>query len=164
MNSINKWHKKYSIKEYIFYNSDKIIAWILAPLIIAILFYFDGNSWKWEEISPISMPPFVRIILSAFVYWTFWALLYYLRVYQFLYYFLPAKEFKVIKALIWLWLIGFTYTVVTPFLVLVTNLIIMICYNLLTLLLYIAPPIFFAILIWWLVYMYKKQKRTKKFS
>lgn len=154
------WYKKYTFKKYILNNYEKIIAWILTPLFIAILFYFDWNSWEWEEINPISMPPFIRIVLSAFVYSSFWAFLYFIRFYQLLYHLLPRKEFKEIKALIWLWLILFTYFTVIPFLVSTANLIIMIWYNTLTLLLYIAPPIFCALLIWSLIYLYKKYKKN----
>jgi len=156
----NPWHKKYSFKEYIFNNSEKIIAWILTPLFIAILFYFDWSPWEWKEINPVSMPPFIRIILSLFVYWTFWAFLYFIRFYQLLYYLLPRKEFKELKAIIWFLLIWFTYFTIIPFLVSIANLIIMIWYNILTLLLYVAPPIFFAILIWWIIYIYKKNKKN----
>lgn len=154
------WYKKHSFSKYFFQHSEKIIAWILAPLFIAIFFYFDGTHWKWEEINPITMPPPIRIILSAFVYITFWAFLYFIRVYQVLYYLLPRKHFKEIKALIWIWLIVFTYFQVIPFLLWIANFVIVVWYNLFTLLLYVAPPIFFAVLIWWLIFIYKKYKKN----
>lgn len=160
MNSLFKWSSKHSLIEYIFKNSEKVIAWILAPLFISTLFYFDWSPWKWEEINPVSMPPFIRMILSVFVYWTFWAFLYFIRFYQLLYKLLPRKEFKEIKTIIWIILIWFTYLTVIPFLVSIANFIITIWYNLLTLILYITPPIFFAILIWWLIYLYKKYKKN----
>lgn len=158
--TLTPWYKKYSFSQYFLQHSEKIVAWILAPLFIAIFFYFDGTPWKWEEINPITMPPPIRIILSAFVYLTFWAFLYFMRVYQVLYYLLPRKQFKEIKALIWIWLIAFTYFQVIPFLIWIANFVIMVWYNLFTLLLYIAPAVFFAILIWILIFIYKKYKKN----
>lgn len=152
------WYKNQNIKKYIFQNPWKIVALILAPLFVAITFYFWNQSWEWEDINPISMPPFIRIVLSAFVYLTFWAFLNFVKFYQLLYNILTRTEFKKFKQIIWSWLIIFMYFYVIPFVLSIFNFTITLWYNWLTLLLYISPGIFFAVLLWFLVYVYNKYK------
>lgn len=139
------WYKKV-LKE----NKKEIVSSTLFAVVFGLtvlLWHFAfGKSFKWETISPISEPSFFnRAFYSALVFLTLGAFLYWIKLYQFLYYLavriLDDKQlYRIIKGLIWGSLILIMYFWIVPEVVELMNTVLSFFYNILNIILYLFPP------------------------
>jgi hypothetical protein len=125
------------------------LTFVLFLLIVAIRHYFTGKTFEWESISPIEAPGLLpRMFYSALVFiGPGWFLYHKLKFWKFLYE--PYRgggraayrEYKKLKAFVWVSLILIMYFIIVPSIVDLLNAIISFFYNLFILVLYLIPPL-----------------------
>lgn len=153
-----KWYKK-NIKEFFNKNIEKIIAGILAPILIFFWYYYSWWTWKWENIEVIKFTILTYWFISALTFIWPGRLLYDLYLYKILYWMSPSyNDFT--KAKWWLWLILNFITAIA--FIYIINLIATILYNLYTFTIYLLPSIAIIISIIGLYYWYLYIKNKKQ--
>lgn len=133
-------------------NKKEIITSAIISIVITLAFsvwyFITGKGFEWRTISPIEQPSLLnRYFYSAFVFSTIGAFFYYVvKLWKGLYFIfvkmLRSRElYELIKWALWTSLILLTYFYIMPAIVEVLNAVISFSYNVVILLLYLAPPV-----------------------
>lgn len=146
------WPKKVLIKKIGEILKDGV-TYVLIVLAFLLWRFAFGNKFKWVEISPLAPPSiFIRSFYSAFTFLTLGALLYVAKFYKVLHDIL-VKGFglwglyNAVKAVVWLILMFISYEYVVPAIFAVFNTSATILYNVMAIVLYVAPPLGIAIIL-----------------
>lgn len=142
-----KWYQKEIRKA--FNEAINTVAFALLFLFSLSLWHFGlGQSYEWQTVTLISEPSiFQRAIYSALTFVTLGAILYRLGFYRLLYQIIGDwQSYKEAKRLVWLLLMGLMFFIIVPITVNVLNHIISFGYNIFNLLIFLFPPLGFAVI------------------
>ena len=142
------WHKNTLTKYGKEIKQSAIVSFVLS-LAFLLYTYSIGNTFAWQEISPIEQPGLVpRLFYSALVFaGPGWFLYHKLKFWKFLYE--PYRgggrgayrEYQKLKNAFWGLLILLMYFVIVPFVVNILNTIISFFYNIFNFILYLSPAL-----------------------
>ncbi len=167
------WNKKALLK----YKNELIqstIISLLLTLVFSIWYILSGKRFEWQEINPISQPGILdRYFYSAFVFITIGAFLYYIvKLWKGLHFIFVKVSgswelYKVVKWLVWTFLILITYFYIIPVIIGMLNAIISFFYNIFIWIMYVLPipALFiaiFTITVYVLRFKDKRQNELKK--
>ena len=151
------WYRK-NIREFFNKNIEKIIASILAPVLIFFWYYYSWWTWKWENIEVLKFTMLTYGFISALTFIWPWRILYDLCLYKILYWMSPSyNDFTKAKWVLWLILNLITALIF----IFIVNLVATILYNAYTFTIYLLPSIAIIISIIGLYswYLYIKNKK-----
>lgn len=153
-----KWHKR-EIKKFVNETFNTTVFALTFLFSLSVWHFFLGQDYQWQSITPISEPSiFNRLLYSALTFVTLGALLYKLKFYRFLYRISGDwKSFQEAKKIVWVLLVGLMFFIIVPTTVNIMNHILSFGYNILSLVLYLCPPLGGAVI---LVLLYKYIKNV----
>ena len=162
--SNNRWYKEV-LKKYIGKIISSAMTYIVLVFIFLLWHFILGIKFQWQDITTLSQPTiFVRSFYSAFVFGTIGAFLYFIHFYELLKYIVVKKFrllelYKIIKAVLWAYLIYISYMYIVPGIFKILNIGMSFLFNIANLVLYLLPPIGIA-----LVIVYLMIKNNKKIN
>ncbi len=155
-------YKKESVSTAIFF-----LVFALAVLLWRFAF---GRSFEWVEISPVPTPDiWSRAILSALTYKTIGRYLYKIYFYKILAIIFGEilhkwKWYRDIKDVVWNILMFVMFFFIIPFVVDLLNKTISFFYNIVSLILYFAPPLGITLILYLCYILYKKRSDSSVIS
>ncbi|NTW15329.1 MAG: hypothetical protein HGA38_03090 [Candidatus Moranbacteria bacterium] len=147
------------------------VAVFVFLLVFQLREYFSGEVFVWKSIKPLSAPSFWnRAFYSAFTFFTFGAFLYWIKFYKLLYAVLvdifdARRLYESVKGLLWIALMWVSYHWTIPAIFDGLNLSASIVFNLLSLSLYLLPPVGISMIVTlalWYIIVKNESNPTRK--
>lgn len=161
----DSWQKK-TILKYIKENEKSVLLSLALSLGLLFWYFALGQTFEWRTIEPIDFPILSRFIISAITSLTVGNLLYHLFFYKILSFFcrlfgVSKRKYEKIKAEIWKFLMVITFLFIVPVMVKFFNAVVSFFYNIYQFLLYVAPPVGFAVIVLSIYLLLKRAKQIK---